>query len=484
MPESVRRSPKSTRQPLPPPPFLLSPISLARKGTQFPKLTGRPPPLSPISTRTGSTNLSATHRTRRTSIDLQAAALPVISPPKPLHRRSNSEREIGKIRLEAKRPPRPSDVLAGKVTSRRLISMVSPKQKPELSTSSSEKGLGTSLILTDTDEKLQIANYISTYYSQKGHCPPTHAQMYTYKSILGSGASSKVWLAVHKLTNLPVAIKVFESDYLLDKAHYAQAEVDILRSISHYRVISLLEVFEDSVGLMNLVLEYASGGNLMQLMQDRGKLEESEAKLLFRDVVEGVVYIHRQGVLHRDLKLDNILLTEKSAQICDFGISVKMGKGVVIREKCGTPAFLAPEIIAGCGYEGFSSDIWSLGVCLYAMIVGMVPFRGYSVKEVEKMILKGRYVVPEEVSVEGKDLISKLLQGNPHIRMSAEAALHHPWLQLSVPRPVPSYPSLAALSSSMQAIGFPKDAIKSSSDFNHASVTLFLLSHSLQQLPV
>ena len=359
--------------------------------------------------------------------------------------------------------------------------MASPKQKPELSTSSSEKGLGTSLILADTDEKLQIVNYISSYYSQKGRCPPTHAQMYTYKSILGSGASSKVWLATQKLTNLPVAIKVFESAYMLDKAHYAQAqsEIHILRSISHDRVIRLLEVFEDSAGMLNLVLEYASRGDLMQLLQERGKLPESEAKWLFRDVVEGVVYMHKQEILHRDLKLDNILLAEKSAKICDFGISVRVEKGVFIREKSGTPAFLAPEVVAGCGYEGFGSDIWSLGVCLYAMIVGMVPFRGYSVKEVEKMILKGRYVVPDEVSSEGKDLIAGMLQGNPHSRMSAEAALHHPWLQLSVPRPVPSYPSLAALCSCMQSIGFPKDAIKSSSDFNHAAVSLFLLSLSL-----
>ena len=115
--------------------------------------------------------------------------------------------------------------------------------------------------------------------------------------------------------------------------------------------------------------------------------------------------------MHRDIKLDNILLDrEKGVKICDFGVSKIIKKNHFIREQCGTPAYLAPEIIEDKGYEAFFPDIWSMGVLLYAMLCGTVPFKAPNLKELHKLILAGKFTYPCEISPEAKDLIEKMLK--------------------------------------------------------------------------
>jgi serine/threonine protein kinase len=138
------------------------------------------------------------------------------------------------------------------------------------------------------------------------------------------------------------------------------------------------------------------------------------------------------GVLHRDFKLDNILLDESltTVKICDFGVSKLVKKGEIINDQCGTPAYLAPEIAADLGYEGFTVDIWSLGVLLYAMICGTVPFKAPTMKDLHKLILKGKYFLPDHVSVEARDLINGMLQLVPKNRFSIKEILTHPWFKV------------------------------------------------------
>jgi len=116
----------------------------------------------------------------------------------------------------------------------------------------------------------------------------------------------------------------------------------------------------------------------------------------------GARVCHANKVLHRDFKLDNMLLNANldTAKICDFGISKFIEPNEILREDCGTPAYLAPEIIADTGYKGFGSDIWSLGVCLYAMVTGTVPFRAPNVRSLHKDILRAKYTIPDHVSPE------------------------------------------------------------------------------------
>lgn len=158
-------------------------------------------------------------------------------------------------------------------------------------------------------------------------------------------------------------------------------------------------------------MEYWGGGDLLQFVRQRTRLSETEAKSIFRQLMYGVRVCHSNMVLHRDFKLDNILLNAKlnTAKIWDFGISKFIKADEILNEDCGTPAYLAPEIIADTGYKGFGSDIWSLGVCLYAMITGMVPFKGENIKNLHKLILKANYIIPDHVSAEASDLIRKML---------------------------------------------------------------------------
>ena len=142
-------------------------------------------------------------------------------------------------------------------------------------------------------------------------------------------------------------------------------------------------------------MEYAGGGDLLHFVRKRKNLEEEAAKKIFKQVVHGIAHCHCRSVLHRDIKLDNILIDEEGGiKICDFGVSRLITKNQSIQEQCGTPAYLAPEIIADKGYKGYYVDLWSLGVLLYAMLQGDVPFRAASMEALLELIMKGKLEFP------------------------------------------------------------------------------------------
>lgn len=155
-----------------------------------------------------------------------------------------------------------------------------------------------------------------------------------------------------------------------------RCEVALMSAIRHKHIIRLLEVFESNQHLY-MVFEYASGGDLLQLVKRKRALTEKEAMPIFRQIVFAIAHCHCRSVLHRDIKLDNILIDEKgNIKLCDFGISRTVeNHNDPIMEQCGTPAYIAPEILYEDGYKGFKSDIWGLGVLLFAMVTGTVPFR-------------------------------------------------------------------------------------------------------------
>jgi serine/threonine protein kinase len=178
-----------------------------------------------------------------------------------------------------------------------------------------------------------------------------------------------------------------------------------------------------------IVMENCAGGDLLHFVKRKGKLPEAEAKIVFRQIVYGARVCHTSNVLHRDFKLDNILLDEDltTAKICDFGVSKFVKRGQIIDDQCGTPAYIAPEIVADQGYEGFTVDIWSLGVLLYAIVCGTVPFKASTMNGLHKLILRGKYDFPEHLSSEVKDLIDGMLQIVPQQRLSVKQILDHPW---------------------------------------------------------
>ena len=204
-------------------------------------------------------------------------------------------------------------------------------------------------------------------------------------------------------------------------------EVEVLSKLHHPFINQILDSFETDTHFF-IVMEYVCG-DLLSFIRKRNKLNESTAKIIFKQIIEGLKYIHKKKIIHRDIKLDNILIDlTNTIKICDFGVSRKIEKGNLIYERCGTPAYIAPEIYAKIGYEGCQCDIWSAGVTLYYILSGTLPFRGGNIQELEKIIINGDYEKISDVSDEANDIIKGMLKIDPKKRLTIEEILKHPWL--------------------------------------------------------
>ena len=237
-------------------------------------------------------------------------------------------------------------------------------------------------------------------------------------------------LAIHKLTGKQVAIKSFDKEYMKDSFSRKKVfqEVYILKKIHHKNIMRLLEVFESNNHFL-IVTEYCSSGDLLHYVKRKKRLDEAKARYIFLQLVYAISHCHCRSVLHRDVKLDNVLLdTEKGVKLCDFGVSKIVKKKQFVKEQCGTPAYIAPEIIANEGYSGFASDIWSLGVVLYAMIQGTVPYKARNMKDLLSLIKKEKFTYPNQISNAAKDLINRMLVIEPTKRLTIPEILNHNWV--------------------------------------------------------
>jgi len=206
-------------------------------------------------------------------------------------------------------------------------------------------------------------------------------------------------------------------------------EVLLQKKMKHINVIRLYEIFESPQNIY-IVMEYAANGDLLEYVKKKGKLAESEVRKLFKGIVYGLAHIHCRNVIHRDIKLDNIFLdNENNPKIGDFGVSRQITKFEEMDEQCGTPAYLAPEIIENQGYEGFYADRWSLGIVLYAMACAAVPYKAENLESLGKTIRSTTIGFPCKLSSDLKDLIHGLLEIEPKERFSIPEILAHPWMQ-------------------------------------------------------
>jgi len=196
--------------------------------------------------------------------------------------------------------------------------------------------------------------------------------------------------------------------------------------------VRLFDSFETNQHIV-FVMELCAGGDLLNYVRKRRKLKEEVAKYVLKQVVDGLAYCHAKGIVHRDIKLDNLLLDDEGAvKICDFGVSrLLKDRNEVMTEQCGTPAYIAPEILKDKGYRGFGVDIWSLGVCLYAMLYGTVPFKASNMNDLHQLILKAKYSLKDdkvEISDDAKDLIKSLLEPDHTKRLTIRQVMNHKWL--------------------------------------------------------
>ena len=296
-----------------------------------------------------------------------------------------------------------------------------------------QENINTTTMSKDCDyykeEMEKLSEYIKDYYNENGKYPESKIEFYLYGRQIGHGAFGKVNLALHIASGRLVAIKTFSKKHLKNNhaKHKIKNEINILSRLRHPFINQILDSFETDKHIF-IIIEYVCG-DLLGFIRKRGKLSESISKLIFKQIIEGLKYIHKKKIVHRDIKLDNILIDlTNTVKICDFGVSKKISNGDMMYDHCGTPAYIAPEIFGNKGYEGYLCDVWSAGVTLYYMLSGEQPFRADSIKKLEKIVLKGKFEEIEEVSKEGNDLIKEMLQVDPKKRISIDNILKHPWL--------------------------------------------------------
>ena len=279
------------------------------------------------------------------------------------------------------------------------------------------------------NEMEKLSTFIKEFYLENGCYPKTDNRFYLFGRQIGHGAFGKVNISLHVASGRLVAIKTFTKKNLKNKhaRNKIKHEIDMLSRLRHPFITQILDSFETDKHIF-IVMEYICG-DLLGFIRKRGKLSEPMTKVIFKQIIEGLRYIHKKKIVHRDIKLDNILIDlTNTVKICDFGVSKKINKGDIMYDHCGTPAYIAPEIFKNRGYEGFSCDIWSAGVTLYYMLSGVQPFCADSMKDLEKIILEGKYDRLEDVSEEANDLIDRMLQLDPKKRLTDDEILNHPWI--------------------------------------------------------
>lgn len=258
---------------------------------------------------------------------------------------------------------------------------------------------------------------------------------YKLGKTLGSGAFATVKEGTDKTDNTKYAIKIFEKQNLstLD-TEALHIEIGILKSLNHDHIIKLYNVFDEPKNYY-LITELVVGGELFDRIVSKKQYTEKEARDVCKIFFDALDFCHSRCIVHRDLKPENILLlnndSDTALKIADFGFAKRVPKGGKLVTSCGTPRYVAPEIIAGCGHDT-QVDMWSIGVIIYILLSGYAPFGGKPRSVLFERILRGKFNFHEQywkdISDDAKDLIKKLLTTNPKKRMNAHDALKHSWM--------------------------------------------------------
>uniref|UniRef100_A0A8C2HX16 non-specific serine/threonine protein kinase n=1 Tax=Cyprinus carpio TaxID=7962 RepID=A0A8C2HX16_CYPCA len=251
-----------------------------------------------------------------------------------------------------------------------------------------------------------------------------HIGCYRLLKTIGKGNFAKVKLAKHILTGKEVRIAFTPQIKNLFR------EVRIMKLLNHPNIVKLFEVIETDKTLY-LMMEYASGGEVFDYLVAHGRMKEKEARAKFRQIVSAVQYCHQKCIVHRDLKAENLLLdADMNIKIADFGFSNEFTLGSKLDTFCGSPPYAAPELFQGKKYDGPEVDVWSLGVILYTLVSGSLPFDGQNLKELRERVLRGKYRIPFYMSTDCENLLKKFLILNPTKRGSLEQIMKDRWMNV------------------------------------------------------
>ncbi|XP_051896066.1 serine/threonine-protein kinase SIK2a isoform X1 [Pristis pectinata] len=273
----------------------------------------------------------------------------------------------------------------------------------------------------------------------KLHRGPVRVGFYDIERTLGKGNFAVVKLGRHRITKSEVAIKIIDKSQLdavnLEKIY---REVQIMKLLDHPHIIKLYQVMETK-NMLYLVTEYAKNGEIFDYLANHGRLSELEARRKFWQILSAVEYCHNRKIVHRDLKAENLLLdSNMNIKIADFGFGNFYEPGEPLATWCGSPPYAAPEVFEGQQYEGPLLDIWSLGVVLYVLVCGALPFDGPTLPVLRQRVLEGRFRIPYFMSEDCEHLIRRMLVLDPSKRLTIAQIKDHKWMLAEVPvqRPV------------------------------------------------
>ena len=252
---------------------------------------------------------------------------------------------------------------------------------------------------------------------------------YILKHTIGKGTFSRVKLGINKNTGEKVAIKILDKKKIVEKSDLERIlrEMKMLSELDNEHIIKIFQIYENENHYL-IIMEYCEGGELFNYIVDKQRLSENESAYFYYQIIEGVEYIHSQGIAHRDLKPENLLLDKnKKIKIIDFGLSNYFDGVQKLETPCGSPCYASPEMVGGNKYNGFFIDIWATGIILFAMLCGYLPFEDDNNDVLFKQILGGKIQYPKHLSEVSKDLLKKIIETNPEKRIKIEEIKTHPF---------------------------------------------------------
>jgi len=276
------------------------------------------------------------------------------------------------------------------------------------------------------DEKIAIPNKIGPYQ---------------LKATIGFGAFSVVKIAYRLDTGDSFACKIIPQRRLVNQSMFdtCEKEIRVLQQLNNRYVVQLIDILKDTLNYY-ILMDLCVNGNLNSYIVKNKKLSEIDAKNIFRQILEGVGYIHSMKLAHRDLKLENILLDQGyTVKIADFGFSRFFKSDSLATTACGSPFYASPELLSGCPYDPFKSDMWSLGVILYALVSGNIPWTEKNKQRLYDQIKRGEYFNPMNISNECISFIRNLICIDINQRLDINSALNHSWMRNESFIPIPVF---------------------------------------------
>ncbi|KAI0675741.1 kinase-like domain-containing protein [Trametes maxima] len=286
--------------------------------------------------------------------------------------------------------------------------------------------------------------------SSKQDSDPKMIGLWKVGRTIGKGSSGRVRLARHSKTGQYAAVKIVSKTALLNSRmslsslgeeaerilHSIEREIVIMKLIDHPNIMRLYDVWETSTELY-LILEYVEGGELFDYLCTQGRLPAPEALGYFQQIITAIDYCHRFNIAHRDLKPENLLLDlNKNIKVADFGMAIWQGKGNMLQTACGSPHYAAPEVIVGDAYDGTTSDIWSCGVILYALLAGRLPFDDEDLPSLLEKVKIGNFTMPADIDPCAQDLIRRMLTKDVRKRITIPEIVRHVFYTSHTPKPM------------------------------------------------